>query len=49
VVKDEIIEDMIRSGPTTPAKRFEVGGQWQVGLELGFCESPKWDLWDLWD
>jgi len=43
VFTDEIKEDMIRRGPTTPAKRFEVGGQWQVGLESGFCESPTWD------
>ena len=49
VVTDEIKEDLIRSGSTAPAKRFEAGGQLQMGLESGFCESPKWDLWDLWD
>jgi len=49
VVTVEIKEDMVRSARTAPAKRFEAGGRRQMGLESGFCESPKWDLWDLLD
>src|SRR5215470_12245668 len=36
---DENKEDMVRSGPAAPAKRFGVGGRWLMGLESGFCES----------
>ena|SRR5215475_13273311 len=39
VVMDENKEDMVRSRPAAPAKRFESGGRRQMGLELGFCES----------
>jgi len=39
VVMEENKEDMVRSGPAAPAKRFGVGGRWLMGLESGFCES----------
>jgi hypothetical protein len=49
MVTDEINEDMVRRGPAASAKRFEVGGLWQMGLESGFCESLNATYKDLWD